>query len=140
MSACSRFSDGSVDYTGRYVLTDRLKAERAARRRLFGVYRNRFTDDPSVAAVGRGAANTHIHWHGGRLMALKEDSLPYLLDPHTLETLGTWDFDGRYRSLTFSAHPEDRPGDRRDDRLRLSGQGRTSATTSPSTSSIRRDE
>ena len=43
-----RFANGSVDYKGRYILTDRLKAERKARRRLFGVYRNRYTDDPSV--------------------------------------------------------------------------------------------
>jgi carotenoid cleavage dioxygenase len=91
---------------GRYVMTDRLKAERAARRRLFGVYRNRLTDDPSVAGVDRGAANTHIYWHGGKLMALKEDSLPYLMDPHTLETLGTWDFHGRYRATSMSAHPK----------------------------------
>lgn len=101
-----RFAGGSVDYTGRYVMTDRLKAERAARRRLFGVYRNRFTDDPSVARINRGAANTHVYWHGGKLMALKEDSLPYLLDPNTLDTHGTWDFYGKYKALTFSAHPK----------------------------------
>ena len=101
-----RFANGAVDYVGKYVKTDRLLAERQARRRLFGVYRNRLTDDPSVAGVNRGAANTHIYWHGGRLMALKEDSLPYLLDPHTLETLGTWDFHGRYQATSMSAHPK----------------------------------
>ena len=101
-----RFDNGSVDYTGRYVMTDRLKAERAARRRLFGVYRNRLTDDPSVRNVNRGAANTHMYWHGGKFMALKEDSLPYLLDPHTLDTLGTWDFHGKYKAVSMSAHPK----------------------------------
>ena len=101
-----KFNNGSVDYTGRYVMTDRLKAERAARRRLFGVYRNRLTDDPSVQHVNRGAANTHIYWHGGKMMVLKEDSLPYLVDPNTLETLGTWDFHGKYKATSMSAHPK----------------------------------
>ena len=101
-----RFQGGSVDYLGRYVMTDRLKAERAARQRLFGVYRNRLTDDPAVAEVNPGAANTHVVWHGGKLLALKEDSLPCAIDPHTLETLGTWDFEGGYRASSMSAHPK----------------------------------
>ncbi|HUK02133.1 MAG TPA: carotenoid oxygenase family protein [Steroidobacteraceae bacterium] len=101
-----RFANGSVDYKGRYVRTARLMAERAARKRLFGVYRNRFTDDPSVAKINRSAANTHTYWHGGKLFALKEDSLPYTLDPHTLETLGDWNFNGKYTATTMSAHPK----------------------------------
>src|SRR6187551_3984188 len=44
----SRFSfhDGAVDYDIKYVATDRYKAEKEARRALFGQYRNPFTDDP----------------------------------------------------------------------------------------------
>jgi carotenoid cleavage dioxygenase len=61
-----RFANGSVDFKARYVKTDRLMAERRARKRLWGVYRNHFTDDPSVASIDRGAANTHIYWHGGK--------------------------------------------------------------------------
>jgi carotenoid cleavage dioxygenase len=44
--------------------------------------------------------------HAGKLLALKEDSLPYAMDPDTLETLGVWDFDGQIKSLTFTAHPK----------------------------------
>jgi len=101
-----RFANGSVDYKGRYILTDRLMAERKARKRLFGVYRNRYTDDPSVKNIDRGAANTHIYWHGGKMMVLKEDSLPWLIDPHTLETKGMWDFYGKYSATSMSAHPK----------------------------------
>jgi carotenoid cleavage dioxygenase-like enzyme len=101
-----RFANGSVDYIGRYVKTDRLMAERRARRRLFGVYRNRYTDDASVKNVNRSAANTHIYWHGGKMMVLKEDGLPWLLDPHTLTTHGTWDFYGKYTATSMSAHPK----------------------------------
>jgi carotenoid cleavage dioxygenase-like enzyme len=101
-----RFSNGSVDYKGRYVRTARLMAERKARKRLYGVYRNHFTDDPSVKDLNRSAANTHAYWHGGKLLVLKEDSLPYHVDPHTLETLGEWNWNGRYTATSMSAHPK----------------------------------
>ena len=55
-----RFANGSVDFKSRYVKTDRLMTERRARKRLWGVYRNPYTDDPSVANIDRGAANTQI--------------------------------------------------------------------------------
>jgi carotenoid cleavage dioxygenase len=101
-----RFSNGSVDFKARYIKTERLMTERRARKRLWGVYRNHFTDDPSVANVDRGAANTHIYWHGGKLLVMKEDSLPYHVDPHSLETLGHWDFHGKWTATTMSAHPK----------------------------------
>lgn len=101
-----RFENGHADLKTRYVQTERLKRQRAARRALFGHYRNPFTDDPSVAGVDGNTANTSVLWHGGRLMALKEAARPMHLDPRTLETLGSWDFDGRLRGLTFTAHPK----------------------------------
>ncbi|HTB69258.1 MAG TPA: carotenoid oxygenase family protein [Steroidobacteraceae bacterium] len=101
-----RFHNGSVDFKGRFIRTARLMAERKERKRLFGVYRNPYTDDPSVANINRSAANTHTYWHGGKLFVLKEDSLPYYVDPHTLETLGDWDFHGKYTAKTMSAHPK----------------------------------
>ena len=101
-----RFANGSVDFKARYVKTERLMAERAARKRLWGVYRNHFTDDPSVANIDRGAANTHIYWHGGKMLVLKEDALPYHIDPVTLETLGRWDFHGKWTATSMSAHPK----------------------------------
>jgi carotenoid cleavage dioxygenase-like enzyme len=101
-----RFADGSVDYRGRYVKTERLLAERKVRKRLYGVYRNHFTDDPSVKDLDRSAANTHAYYHGGKLLVLKEDARPWHVDPHTLETLGPWDFDGKYTATSMSAHPK----------------------------------
>jgi carotenoid cleavage dioxygenase len=70
------------------------------------VYRNHYTDDPSVAKIDRSAANTHLYWHGGKLLVLKEDSLPWTVHPHTLETEGAWDFNGKYKATNFSAHPK----------------------------------
>ncbi len=81
-------------------------AERAAGRRLFGVYRNRLTDDPKARGLNRSAANTNLVWHAGRMLALKEDALPYEIDPHTLETIGPYDYAGALTGETFSAHPK----------------------------------
>ena len=101
-----RFARGRVSFQGRFVRTPRFEANLAAGRQLFGYYRNRLTDDPSVRHLDGTVANTTPLFHAGKLFALKEDALPYRIDPHTLETIGPWDFGGRYRSQTFSAHPK----------------------------------
>jgi carotenoid cleavage dioxygenase len=100
------FKDGHVDMQHRYVRTDRFKAERAARRGLFGDYRNPFTDDPSVKGVQRTVSNTNIVLHNGNLLAMKEDGPPYALDPATLETKQLWDWEGQMKAATFTAHPK----------------------------------
>jgi carotenoid cleavage dioxygenase-like enzyme len=105
MVARFNIENGAVDYDIRYVATERYLAERSARRALFGQYRNPFTDDPSVAGVDRTLANTTPVWHGGRLFMTKEDGRGYEVNPHTLETVGKWDYNGKLRSLTFTAHP-----------------------------------
>jgi len=99
-----RIQGNTVDFAIRYVETERYKAERKARRALFGAYRNPYTDDPSVAGVDRTVANTTPVWHAGRLLMTKEDGLPYEVDPETLETIGRWTFDGALRSETMTAH------------------------------------
>ncbi|MFA5966475.1 MAG: carotenoid oxygenase family protein [Sphingomonas sp.] len=100
-----RFEGGQVDYDIRYVETERYRLERAARRALFGRYRNPFTDDPAVAGRDRTVANTTPVWHAGRLFMTKEDGLAYEIDPETLDTIGRWDFYGALKSETFTAHP-----------------------------------
>jgi len=101
-----RFANGRVDYRGRFVRTPRYLANRKAGRQLFGVYRNRLADDPTVRSLNSTVANTTPVIHAGRLFATKEDSRPYEIDPHTLETRGEWDFHGKLKSLTFTAHPK----------------------------------
>lgn len=107
MASMFRIANGACDYKQRYIHTQRYLAERAAREALFGRYRNRSTNDPRAADLSLGTANTHIYWHAGKLLALKEDSPPVTLDPHTLETLDNYYlFDGQFTSKTFSAHPK----------------------------------
>jgi carotenoid cleavage dioxygenase len=105
-----RIKNGRVDFRGRWIETERLKRLREAGRQLYGYYRNPFTDDPAVRDPAhperRTVANTAPVVHGGKLFALKEDGLPHRIDPNTLETFGPWDFDGGWKSQTFTAHPK----------------------------------
>ncbi|MCJ2181801.1 carotenoid oxygenase family protein [Novosphingobium sp. 1949] len=96
---------GHVDYAIKFVETERYALEKAARKALFGRYRNPYTDDPSVAGKDRTVANTTPVWHAGRLLMTKEDGLGYEIDPETLETLGRFDYYGALKSQTFTAHP-----------------------------------
>ncbi|GAA0271625.1 carotenoid oxygenase family protein [Alteraurantiacibacter aestuarii] len=105
MIAAFTFTDGAVDFAIRYVETERYLAEKKARHALFGKYRNPFTDDPSVKGVDRTLANTTPVWHAGRLFMTKEDGRGYEINPHTLETVGKWDYYGALKSETFTAHP-----------------------------------
>jgi carotenoid cleavage dioxygenase len=102
-----RFGNGHVDFRCRFVQTQRYKAQHAARRALFGLYRNRGTDDPSVQKLSGGTANTNLVYHAGKLFALKEDSPPVQIDPVTLKTLNdSYTFNGKLGSQTFTAHPK----------------------------------
>ncbi len=105
-----RFRDGTVDYRGRYVGTDRYRRQIAARKQLYGYYRNPHTDDPEVSDPDRPglrtSANTTPVILAGKLYATKEEGLPYELDPNTLETRGPTNFGGTWQSQTFTAHPK----------------------------------
>ena len=106
MVSALRIEDGAVHFRTRYVQTERLQREKAAGRGLYGFYRNPFRDDPSVQGTHRGTANTTPVWHGGRLLCAKEDSLPYEVDPVTLETRGVFNYAGQLRSPNITAHPK----------------------------------
>ena len=100
------FEHGRAHFAMRFVRTEKFQAEDAAGRGLIGLYRNPFTDDPLLAGKDRTLANTNVVLHAGRLLAMKEDGLPYELDPQTLETRGRCNFGGKLRSQTFTAHPK----------------------------------
>lgn len=107
MFSMFHFEDGNVDFRLRYVKTERYLAERKARRRLFGKYRNPYTDDPSTAGINRdNTGNTYAFFHHGRLFALREDSIPHEIDPRTLETRAVADFGEALTSKTMTAHPK----------------------------------
>jgi carotenoid cleavage dioxygenase len=101
-----RIQNGHADFKQRYVQTDRFKHETAARKSLFGKYRNLYTDHETVKGVIRTASNTNIIFWRGTLLAMKEDGPPFAMDPVSLETIGRYDFEGQVLSPTFTAHPK----------------------------------
>jgi carotenoid cleavage dioxygenase len=101
-----KFRSGKVDFKQRYAQTDKFKLERAAGKALLGAYRNPATDDESVKGRIRGTANTNAFVHGGKLLALKEDSPALVMDPLTMETFGYTNWGGKSHSQTFCAHPK----------------------------------
>ncbi|KAJ3961862.1 hypothetical protein N0V92_001425 [Colletotrichum tropicale] len=99
-----RIKNGNVDFKQRFVKTEKFRVETKENRALIGKYRNPFTD--LVKFADRTTANTTAFPFKGVILALKEDSQPYAVDPRTLETIGKWDFDGQLESETFTAHPK----------------------------------
>src|SRR5580692_7417785 len=104
MVSAIRIAHLKASFAIRYVQTERHKAEVAAGRALFGKYRNPFTDRPEARGFDRSVANTAPVWHAGRLLMTKEDGRPYRVNPHTLETMGRYDFGGKLKSQTVTAH------------------------------------
>jgi carotenoid cleavage dioxygenase len=105
-----RIRGGKVDYRGRWVRTEHFETNRKAGRQMYGYYRNPYTDDEAIRDAARPhrrtVSNTAPLVHAGKLFTLKEDGLPYEIDPNTLATRGTWNFGGAWKSQTFSAHPK----------------------------------
>lgn len=100
------FSDGHVDYRSRWMRNERFLLQEAARRSLFGRYRNRHTNAPEVAGRDQSTANTSVIFHGKRLLVLKEDALPLEVDPDTLAVIGYHDYQGRVNAVSMTAHPK----------------------------------
>ena len=120
MVSAIRLGAGRADFAIRYVhhrSVIRQKLPRGARYSANIVIR--YTDKPEAANLDRTVANTTPVWHAGRLLMAKEDGRPYRVDPRTLETLGSYDFAGKLKSQTMTAHVRIDPRHRRDVLLRL---------------------
>jgi len=99
------FEDGRVSMRNKWVRTEKFEAELAAGRRLFGVFGDPRTNDPSVQGVRYNTGNTNIVLHGGKLLALMEGCPPIEMDPRGLDTRDYLDYGGTVTG-PFSAHPK----------------------------------
>ena len=109
-----RIRDGRASYCNRYVRTAGWKAERAARRALYGsfldplnvtsllrVLRNLLIGAPLI----KNTANTALVCHDGRLLALWEGGEPHEIRVPDLDTVCPYTFGGRLKNQ-FTAHPK----------------------------------
>lgn len=106
------FGASKLHFKNRYVRTQKYIEESRAQKILYrglgtqrpgGFIKNAFRPPANVA-------NTNIIFHGKKLLALWEGGKPYLLDPKTLETLGSHNYGGKLSSMRpFSAHGKINP-------------------------------
>lgn len=76
-----RVKGGKASFQQRYIMTERLFAERKAGRSLFGINKNPFSHHPCVRAVIDAAANVNVLVHANKLLAVGENGPAYELDP-----------------------------------------------------------
>jgi all-trans-8'-apo-beta-carotenal 15,15'-oxygenase len=104
------FNQGKAHFANSFVKTPEFLAEQKSGRILYrGVFG---TQKPGgwwqniFDLKLKNIANTNVIYHGQRLLALWEASLPYRLDPKTLDTIGVETFNGALATgKAFTAHP-----------------------------------
>ncbi|CAF3472499.1 unnamed protein product, partial [Fusarium graminearum] len=101
-----RVHEGQVDFKVKYIRTERYLTERKARKSLFGLYKNTWSDHPCVKGVVDSTANTNIIYWAEQLLALRESANPYSVHPDTLQTNGYDPFGKQVNSEAFTAHPK----------------------------------
>lgn len=104
------FEDGQVRYANRWIETAKLKKERQKGKGLYGGFLDLFAGNiptwPMFSSMDdRNTANTHVWWHGGRLLCLWEAGSPTEIDPDTLATKGIQSFGGKLTDK-MTAHPK----------------------------------
>jgi carotenoid cleavage dioxygenase-like enzyme len=98
-----RFDDGRIDYTGRVVEHPMTMRERAEGRFCMNSIGVQVADPVEPFRV---QPNTNVVFHGGKLMAMVENSFPFEIDARTLGPIGTNDFQGKMLGMSVTAHPK----------------------------------
>lgn len=106
MICALRFSDRGVDFVSRFIRTPKLNEEEAAGRFIYRGFGTSFPGDRLWRSVMlQPPVNVSVYPFAGTLLAFGEQTLPYELDPLTLETWGQYDFHGKLNEVSpFAAH------------------------------------
>jgi all-trans-8'-apo-beta-carotenal 15,15'-oxygenase len=104
------FTNGRAHFRNRFVETEGYLAEKKAGKIIYrGVFGTQKPGGWLANAFDfkiKHIANTNVIYWGKKLLALWEAAEPYLLNPHTLETLENEYFNGVLsKGEAFSAHP-----------------------------------
>ncbi len=106
MVRAMHFDEDGVRFISRWVKTRKLQEEEAQERAVYRTFGTSFKED----LLRRGVmleppVNVSVYTLGPRLLAFAEQSIPFELDPRTLETRGEFDFGGRLNEVSpFAAH------------------------------------
>lgn len=105
-----RLGAGGVEHRGRFVATEKRRAEAAAGRFIYAGYGFAPRQPAPFSRVDEiNAANTNLLPIGTELWALWEGGSPWRVDASSLETLGRQRFAAGHDGLPFSAHPKIEP-------------------------------
>jgi all-trans-8'-apo-beta-carotenal 15,15'-oxygenase len=101
-----RINQDGIHFTNRFVRTTKFKTEQDAGRPVFRTFGTTFPGDVLKRGIGlESPANVSVYPFHGYLLAFGEQSLPWELDPNTLETVGVYNFGGMLNEMSpFSAH------------------------------------
>jgi all-trans-8'-apo-beta-carotenal 15,15'-oxygenase len=102
------FSQRPPRFTNRYVRSTKFVTEEAAGRPVYRTFGTAFPGDALLRGIAlESPVNVSVYWINGRLLAFGEQSVPWELDPQTLETKGPFTFGNQLNEATpFSAHPK----------------------------------
>jgi carotenoid cleavage dioxygenase-like enzyme len=105
------FDRGQVSYRNRWVRTAALEEEVAAGHALWkGIKEPPRRDTPEQPM--KNTSNTDVKYHAGRLVSMwYRSGMPYALDPHTLEPLGTADYGGALSRISAHSRPDEHTGE-----------------------------
>jgi all-trans-8'-apo-beta-carotenal 15,15'-oxygenase len=106
MICAVRFGSDGAHFTNRFVQTRKLQEEDAAGRFLYRGFGTAFPGDRLRQNIMlEPPVNVSVYPFAGSVLAFGEQTLPYALDPVTLETRGEYDFQGKLNHVSpFAAH------------------------------------
>ena len=106
MVCALRFGSDGAHFTNRFVRTRKLEEEDAAGRFLYRGFGTAFPGDRLRQNIMlEPPVNVSVYPFAGSVLAFGEQTLPYELDPVTLETRGEYDFNGKLNQISpFAAH------------------------------------
>jgi all-trans-8'-apo-beta-carotenal 15,15'-oxygenase len=106
MVCALRFDPNGAHFTNRFIRTRKLVDEEAAGRFLYRGFGSAFSGDQLRGGIMlEPPVNVSVYPFAGSVLAFGEQTLPYELDPVTLETRGEYDFHGKLNHVSpFAAH------------------------------------
>lgn len=108
MTHAFHIADGQVGYRNRWIETAKFKIEAEQGRSVIDAMNPFNCEEEYVEFVltdKEGLANTACVWHGGKMLILEEGHRPFEVDPITLQSIGSYDFDGKL-TTAMTAHPK----------------------------------
>jgi carotenoid cleavage dioxygenase-like enzyme len=108
MTHAFHINDGKVSYRNRWIETAKFKLEREHQQAMIDPMNPFNSADGFMEFVltdKDGLANTACVWHGGKFLVIEEGHPPFQVDPVSLASIGSYNYDGKL-TTAMTAHPK----------------------------------